>query len=75
MNSVLKKTRSLLIFVLVNSTYERCNKYFVKMSKEAIAMMMSRKELTENVDKIIEAKEKKANSMFVIEFNWQSTLF
>ena len=39
------------------------------MSKEAIAMMMSRKELTENVDKIIEAKEKKANSMFVIEFN------
>ena len=38
-------------------------------------MMASSKELAENVDKIIEAEEKKANYMHAIEFNRQSTFF
>jgi len=59
MNSMLKETMSLPIFVLVNSTYERCNKYFVKRGREAITMMAPDKELVDNVDNIIEPEEKK----------------
>jgi len=54
---------------LVNSIYIRCNEYFVKRGREVIAMMASGKELTKNVDKSIEVKEKKAKSMHVIEFD------
>lgn len=38
-------------------------------------MMASGKELADNVGNIIEVEEKKANSMRVIEFDRQSTLF
>jgi len=69
MNSMLKKIRSLLVFALVNSTYEKCNKYFVKRGREDITMMILGKELAKHVHKIIEVEEKKANSMSVIEFD------
>ena len=68
-NSILKKSRNLLISVLVKSKFLKCNAWFNNRGREAIARFASGQVYTQVLNKAIEVVRRKAKAHIALEFH------